>query len=47
MIDTVLALADRVVRERNRVVEVDINPLMVLRDGSGVVAGDALVRLCE
>ena len=47
VIDTVLALADRVMRERNRVVEVDINPLMVLRDGSGVVAGDALVRLCE
>jgi len=34
-------------REQDRLVELDVNPLMVLPDGAGVVAVDALIRLRE
>ena len=34
-------------RERERLHEIDVNPLMVLGEGEGVVAVDALVALSE
>ena len=47
VIDAVLALAAFAMEERDRLVEIDVNPLMVLPQGRGVVAADALVRVCE
>ena len=46
-IDAILALATRAMEQRDRLVEIDVNPLMVLRDGLGVIAADVLVRVCE
>ena len=45
VIDAALAISDLAMRERERLVEVDVNPLMVLPQGRGVVAADALVRI--
>jgi acyl-CoA synthetase (NDP forming) len=42
--DAVLAIAALVEREPVFIVELDVNPLMVLADGHGVVAVDALIR---
>jgi acetyl-CoA synthetase len=43
--DAVLAVAALVERDPERIVELDINPLMVLADGHGVVAADALISI--
>ena len=43
--DVVLAVAALVEQDPAAVVELDINPLMVLPEGRGAVAADALVRL--
>lgn len=45
LIDTLEALARLAWRERERLHEIDVNPLMVLGEGEGVVAADALVSL--
>jgi acyl-CoA synthetase (NDP forming) len=45
--DTVLAVARLVEDDPSSIIELDINPLMVLAEGRGVVAADALVRLRE
>ena len=47
LIDSILAVATLAMEERDRLVEVDVNPLMVLKEGRGVVAVDALVRVRE
>ena len=43
----VIGIADFALAHRTRLQELDINPLAVLREGSGAVALDALVRLTE
>lgn len=46
-ITAMLAIAELAITERGRLVEIDVNPLMVLPRGRGAVAADALVRFCE
>ncbi len=43
--DAVMAIAALVERDPERILELDINPLMVLADGRGVVAADALISI--
>ena len=43
--DAVLAIAALVEKDPSSIVELDINPLMVLAEGKGVVAADALIRV--
>ena len=43
--DVVMAVAAMVERDPGAVAELDINPLLVLEEGKGAVAADALVRL--
>jgi acyl-CoA synthetase (NDP forming) len=43
--DAVLALAGLIERDPSAIAELDINPLLVLAEGHGAVAADALVRL--
>jgi acyl-CoA synthetase (NDP forming) len=45
LIDAVAAAADFVIAHGAEIEELDINPLMVLPEGQGVVAADALVRV--
>ncbi len=44
-VDVILAVAGLVEKDPSSIVELDINPLMLLADGQGVVAADALIRL--
>ena len=43
--DVVLAIAAMVEKDPAAIVELDVNPLMVLSEGHGAVAADALIRL--
>jgi acyl-CoA synthetase (NDP forming) len=43
--DVILAIAGMVEKDPSSIIELDINPLMLLADGQGVVAADALVSL--
>ena len=43
--DTILAVAALVEKDPSSIIELDINPLMVLAEGQGVVAADALICL--
>jgi acetyl-CoA synthetase len=43
--DVILAVAGLVEKDPSSIVELDINPLMLLADGQGVVAADALISL--
>jgi acyl-CoA synthetase (NDP forming) len=43
--DVILAVASMVEADPSSIVELDINPLMLLAEGQGVVAADALMRL--
>jgi acyl-CoA synthetase (NDP forming) len=45
--DAIMAVADIVVKNPSSILELDINPLMILAKGKGVVAADALIRLNE
>jgi len=45
--DAILAIADLVENGTTPIVELDVNPLMVLAEGKGVVAADALIRRRE
>jgi acetate---CoA ligase (ADP-forming) len=45
LIDAVMAVADFAETHRESLAELDVNPLLVLRDGQGAVAVDALVRI--
>lgn len=47
LIDAILAVAAYAEANRDRVLEADINPLLVLPQGQGVVAADALLRVAE
>ncbi|WP_026617856.1 acetate--CoA ligase family protein [Ensifer aridi] len=44
LIRTVAAVASYVVANASKLEELDINPIMVLREGQGAVAADALIR---
>jgi acyl-CoA synthetase (NDP forming) len=43
--DVILAVADMVENDPSSIIELDINPLMLLAQGQGVVAADALISL--
>ena len=43
--DVILAIAGMVENDPSSIVELDINPLMLLAEGQGVVAADALVKM--
>ena len=43
--DVILAVADLVEKDPTAVIELDINPLMLLAEGQGVVAADALISM--
>jgi acyl-CoA synthetase (NDP forming) len=45
--DAVLAIGAMVEKDPTAIVELDVNPLMVLAEGQGAVAADALIRLNE
>ena len=45
--DAILAVAKMVEEDPSSIVELDINPLLLLAKGQGVVAADALVSLRE
>lgn len=44
LISTIASAASYVVQNATRIVEIDINPIMVLPEGSGAIAADALIR---
>jgi acetyl-CoA synthetase len=44
-VDVILAVAGMVENDPSSIIELDINPLMLLTEGQGVIAGDALIRL--
>ncbi|MFP3977459.1 acetate--CoA ligase family protein [Marinobacter sp. KMM 10035] len=44
VIDAVMAIAAYAERHADSLIELDVNPLMVLPEGQGVVAADALIR---
>jgi len=43
--DAILAIAAMVEKDPESIVELDVNPLMVLAEGDGAVAADALIRM--
>ena len=43
--DVILAIADLVENDPSSIIELDINPLLLLADGQGAFAADALIRL--
>ena len=43
--DVVMAVAAMVENDPSSIIELDINPLMLLTEGQGVIAADALIRL--
>jgi acetyl-CoA synthetase len=45
--DAILAVAKMIESDPSAILELDINPLMVLPEGQGVVAADALIKLAE
>jgi hypothetical protein len=47
VVDAVMAVAGFAESRRDRLVELDVNPLIVRPKGEGAVAADALVRLVE
>lgn len=44
-VDAILAITSLVEKDPASIVELDVNPLMLLADGRGVVAADALIRM--
>jgi acyl-CoA synthetase (NDP forming) len=44
-VDVILAVAGVVEKDPSSIIELDINPLMLLAKGKGVVAADALISL--
>jgi acyl-CoA synthetase (NDP forming) len=46
-VDAVMAVAGYAEAHRDRLVELDVNPLLVLPAGAGVVAVDALIRMAD
>ena len=45
MADVILAVAGMIEDDPSSIIELDINPLMILAEGQGVVAADALIVL--
>jgi hypothetical protein len=44
-VDAIMAVANFAAEHADRILELDVNPLMVRPKGSGAVAADALIRL--
>jgi acyl-CoA synthetase (NDP forming) len=44
-VDVILAVAGMVENDPSSIIELDINPLMLLAEGQGVVAADVLISL--
>ncbi len=44
LIDALVLVSDLVVEQADNLIDIDINPLFVLQEGSGVLAADAVVR---
>lgn len=44
-VDVILSVANLVEKDPSSIVELDINPLLLMAEGQGVVAADALIRL--
>ena len=42
--DVIMAVAERAEKDPSAIIELDINPLMLLAEGQGAVAADALIR---
>jgi acyl-CoA synthetase (NDP forming) len=47
LLDAIQAIADTALAERERLVELDVNPILVRPRGQGVVAVDATIRLAK
>ena len=47
MLAAIEAIADFAIQHRDTIEELDVNPLLVLPPGQGVVAVDALLRIKE
>ena len=45
--DVIMVVAKQVEKDPSAIIELDINPLMLLAEGQGVVAADALIRTNE
>ncbi len=45
LIDTILSVADFALENNDRLAEMDLNPVMVLPKGKGVVIADAMIRM--
>jgi acetyl-CoA synthetase len=45
--DVILAVAEQVEKDPSAIIELDINPLMLLAEGQGAVAADALISTNE
>jgi succinyl-CoA synthetase beta subunit len=46
-LDAILVVADFATENAATLCDLDVNPLIVLRAGDGVVAADALIRIAE
>ena len=46
-VDAIMAVADFAASRADRILELDVNPLIVRPEGQGAVAADALIRLAE
>ncbi|MFY8151718.1 MAG: acetate--CoA ligase family protein [Hyphomicrobiales bacterium] len=46
-VKAIMAIADFAMRNRDKLIELDVNPLFVLPEGRGAIAADALVRMIE
>ena len=44
-VDVILSVANLVEKDPSSIIELDINPLLLMAEGQGVVAADALIRL--
>ncbi|HMB77568.1 MAG TPA: acetate--CoA ligase family protein, partial [Kiloniellaceae bacterium] len=47
LLDMVAAIAETAEKEQARLLELDVNPIVVMPEGQGAVAVDALVRLAD
>jgi acyl-CoA synthetase (NDP forming) len=46
-VKAIMAIAEFALRNRDKLIELDVNPLFVLPEGRGAIAADALVRMIE
>jgi acetyl-CoA synthetase len=44
-VEVILAVASMVENDPSSIIELDINPLMLLAEGQGVIVADALIKM--